>query len=502
MTSSSKQLIELARNFAGQGEAVDERVDQLILRGPFATAEEQAAWLALRGTDLTPFKSLQIYDPEIGGDLDGGDAFVGDRKFVLTIVKPKPARTAVFAFSAGVVEYLKKTPPEPQVLCAQLEPRAALEARGLILAPWDCDQPITEPAAPVPVEPRKFVRDYAPAREVADDLSPWILTKPTVVDSLERQAWTATASRRLLGGLVSSAVVENGVTWLQASGPPIVRIRADDPELAKACKALTEATTWVFLTGQDVEVRHMIFAAELARAYRADQPLTDVVVHAVESAKATYEAHVQSASRDTLKALGDLRKSVIDEAQKVTQRAQDLTSGLWRDVAVSAAPFVLKVLGDATKVANPIVTAGFYFAAAIFIVISFALQTGINESYLTNQRKARTSWFETLYGYISADERKRIADQPIADAEASYQKTKGKVGWIYIALVIILAGFGLYTLITGLSAPAPISKPPPPAAQPPATPPPPAAASSAPPPAVVAPAPVTPPPPPPGAPHP
>jgi hypothetical protein len=65
----------------------------------------------------------------------------------------------------------------------------------------------------------------------------------------------------------------------------------------------------------------------------------------------------------------------------------------WRS---SAAPFVLKVLGDATKVANPFVTAGFYLAAAGFVAISFALQTGINKSYLDNQRTARTRWFETL----------------------------------------------------------------------------------------------------------
>jgi hypothetical protein len=275
------------------------------------------------------------------------------------------------------------------------------------------------------------------------------------------------ASRRLLGGLVSTTTAEGGVTWLQASGPPIVRIRADAPELGNACMALTAGTTWVFLTGHDIEVRHMIFAAELARAYRPDQPLTDVLTHALESSKATYEAHVQSASRDTLKALGDLRKSVIDEAQKVTQRAQDLTSGLWRDVAVSAAPFVLKVMGDATKVSNPFVTAGFYFAAAIFIVVSFVLQTGINENYLANQRTARKSWFETLYGYISADERRRIADEPITNAEASYEKTKGQIRFIYLALVGVLAGFGLYTLIARPSAaalaPPSGSKAPPPA---------------------------------------
>jgi hypothetical protein len=147
-----------------------------------------------------------------------------------------------------------------------------------------------------------------------------------------------------------------------------------------------------------------------------------------------------------LKALADLRKTVIDETQKVTQRAQDLTSGLWRDVAVSAAPFVLKALGDAGKTASPAITAGFYFAAAIFIVCSFALQVRINKAFLDNQDQARTRWFMTLYGYISATERKEIAEEPINNAVESYRETRGIVASIYIVLVILLVGFGIASL--------------------------------------------------------
>ena len=224
--------------------------------------------------------------------------------------------------------------------------------------------------------------------------------------------------------------------------------------------------SWVFTSGQDIEARHLIFASELARAYRETAPLPEVFSHALDSAKATYEAHVQSSSRETLKALSELRKSVIDEAQKITQRTQDLTSGLWRDVAVSAAPFVLKILGDATKAPNPMVTAGFYFAAAIFIGISFTLQTQINKSYLNNQRAARARWFETLYNYISSDERERIADGPIRAAEQSYETTKCRIALIYSVLTLILLGFGAWEL-TQLRHANAVPAPPPAASNPP-----------------------------------
>lgn len=110
------------------------------------------------------------------------------------------------------------------------------------------------------------------------------------------------------------------------------------------------------------------------------------------AAKVTYEAHVQSSSRETLKALADLRKNVIDETQKVAQRAQDLTSTLWRDLAVSAAPFVLKIFGDAGKLNSPVISASFYFAAAAFVALSFILQWRINSAYFHSQASSRQQW--------------------------------------------------------------------------------------------------------------
>ena len=214
---------------------------------------------------------------------------------------------------------------------------------------------------------------------------------------------------------------------------------------------------WVFLSGQDAEVRQLIFAVELARAGRAGLAIPAHLRQALDFAKTTYEAHIQSASRETLKALADLRKNVVEETQKITQRAQDLTSGLWRDIAVSSAPFVVKVLSDANKAANSGITSSLYFAAAVFIIISFALQTRINGSYLENQKSARVRWFDTLYNHISAAERQRISDIPIEAAENSYEGIKRWVGLIYCVLAAILLGFGLASLPTAHEAKLPQS---------------------------------------------
>lgn len=257
--------------------------------------------------------------------------------------------------------------------------------------------------------------------------------------------------------MISSAWLEDYTVWLQASGPPPYRLRAEDPAIETGCDLLIQAANWVFLSGADIEARHIIFANELARANREDQTFVDTITRALDAAKATYEAHVQSSSRETLKALGDLRKAVVDETQKVAQKTQDLTAALWRDLAVTAAPFVLKLLGDVNKITAYSIAAGFYFGAAFFIALSFSLQWWINRAYFKSQTKSRSVWLRTLYNYVSTREREEIADIPIRDAMRNYNETQAILFVIYLILVVLLVGFGASTLWQNSSPVSPAS---------------------------------------------
>jgi hypothetical protein len=443
---NSNPVVALARSFDSRGQEVDERIDVLVLRGVFANAAEQTAAVELCQAIASPFVSAQVYDAAIGGDIGPDEDFDLARVVTVTIVKRVVDGVATFVFGWAAVQHIEKETPAKQIACFELESRATFLCRGLKVETWRLDQIFDTPATAVAISPRKLVKDFVPGREVTDDLSPWLLLQAPAVTSNIYEAWCRQAARRVLGGLVNVASQEDGQVWLQASGPPMFRIVATNPMLETGLEELTKGAEWVYLTGHDLDTRHLIFAVELARAYRPAVPFIEVVRQARESAATTYEAHVQSASRETLKALADLRKTIIDETQKITQRAQDLTSGLWRDLAVSASPFALKILGDAAKLPNIGISAGFYFAAAIFIAMSFGLQVRINGAYLENQRQARAKWFETLYAIISPTERRTIAEDPIKKAEAAYKETRLFVGIIYGVLVAILIGFGISTL--------------------------------------------------------
>ncbi len=470
MTSSSAHLVERVRELIAGGIQADERIDVLVLRGRLPSSDVQAAWIAFANEIPAPFTTLQVYDPAFGGDLVAGDAFDPDREVVINLGKPAIDGHALFLFQWAIAPYLGRRSVLARLAIADLTPAQGFRARGLEVVPWNFANPFAPPGASLgPIDPTSYVRDFVPDREVVTDLNPWILLTPPAAASQAFGAWAAVAARRLAGGLVSSAWLEDGHVWLQAAGPPIYRIRADDAVLAAARSRLTEAANWVFLSGLDIEARHLLYSGELARASRPNQDLLVTLDRTLEAAKAAYEAHVQSSSRETLKTLADLRKTVIDETQKVAQRAQDLTATLWRDLAVSATPFALKILGDAGKAPSPTITATFYFAAALFIGLSFILQWRINQSFFAGQTASRQRWMQTLYSYISAREREEIAEAPIQQAMENYRETRNVLILVYLCLMGALIAAGVHTLFQppavvaspGSGAVAPLPPPPP-----------------------------------------
>lgn len=449
MTSNSSVLLERAREFLANGAALDERVDTLILRGTLSSAEAQSAWLSFARDVPAPFGSVQVYNPDVSGDLAESDEFDSERRVQVTIAKPTVADVAAFMFQTGVETYLSSRTVQPRLLVADLKPDQAFRARGLDVAQWNLDEPIASEAPPGnPVDPSRYVRDFVPTREVATDLSPWILTAAPVTSSTTFAAWEALAARRLLAGLVSRTFVEDGRVVLQAAGPPVFNVYADSTELPSVRPELTVAAHWVFLSGIDIEARHVLFSAEMARASRPAHALSTLVAQALEGAKAAYEAHIQSSSRETLKVLADLRKTVVEETQKVTQKAQELTSTLWRDLAVFAVPLTVKYLGDAGQGSSALLSAGLCVGAAVFISLSFIVQWRTNNAFFESQQTSRRSWMRTLFSYISAVEREAIADAPIETAMRSYRETRSILLVAYIILVLILLGASLSTLWT------------------------------------------------------
>ena len=172
MTSNLIDLLAHVRKFRDAGGILDERIDALILRGAFADAAAQSDWLAFVQAPPPPIVQIQVFDPEIGGDVTTDALFDAGRCVNINIVKPTPAGVGFFFFQEGAAQYLKDPAVVSKVNVADLPPEAAFSARGMGISPWIWDDILVLPTVPVTISPTKFVSDYVPQREIVIDLSP------------------------------------------------------------------------------------------------------------------------------------------------------------------------------------------------------------------------------------------------------------------------------------------------------------------------------------------
>jgi len=241
---------------------------------------------------------------------------------------------------------------------------------GTRVQPWTADPPAPfAPSEPL-ADPREFTKDFTGTGAVPRDVRPWLLRSAPITRGATFQAWQTTALHRLTAAIADQVTWEAGATWYHLSGPPSQTFALSDADLLVLAPGLFAGAGWVYGAGFDVETRHLLLANESARAYRPDA-LIGLADRAFDSAKSAYNAYVKSSSRETLKALADLRKAVIEETQKVSQRAQDLANALWKDLAVAAAPFVVKILSDAANISTGAIAGGLAFVAAAFLAFSY-----------------------------------------------------------------------------------------------------------------------------------
>src|SRR5690606_27287850 len=101
---------------------------------------------------------------------------------------------------------------------------------------------------------------------------------------------------------------------------------------------------------RDVEVKHTLLAYELGREWPEDISWTKGFVdrgsRALDAAKTAFHAHIRETSKDTLKSLGELRKTLTEEVSKTSQQTRELLSTLWRDFVIA----ITAILGRAAFV--------------------------------------------------------------------------------------------------------------------------------------------------------
>lgn len=319
--------------------------------------------------------------------------------------------------------------------------------RGHVVEPW-----VDIPAAAAVPEPRTEAGPRRVVRSQSPDLMAPPRIEPYVAASAKVEGAAAPAWREAAATMISLALPNE----LYRDGPAAMAMLAGQPPRKLALKgtghgadgfeAQQAAAAWVYLEGADVEVRHTFLSAELSREWTAGESflsgLPKRVGPALDSARLLYKAHLRAGSKDTLKALSDLRKTLSDEVQKLLQQSRDLSAAVWRDVAVAIGALVVRLAVDASK-GGPGGGSGFawlYAVVAAYVGISYAVSVSTNRRFLGVAERSRSAWRTRLYGFLDDADYDALANGPLAEAMAAYRRAEGRttviVGFVVVFMLL------------------------------------------------------------------
>lgn len=362
--------------------------------------------------------SLQDLDP----DLEGVE---------LVALKPSvPDGVMPILTSKGFTDSLEKVDIEQIVWLEGLQ--TCVETHAVCYAPWGAEVTF-QAAEPLP-DPNRPVRVLQGGRR-CQPLDRWLLRNPDAdVSDPVLSPWRERAAYAL-SRAITQEVEPDGTLLFR--GPPPTRFRSArfDHITEASFAALQRSAAWVYENPRELESRHGLFAAEVARNAIRDGDAADLsgtLVHALEGARIAYGFGVSQQSRDALKALSDLRKAVSDETMKLAETTRSLVAALTTATVGNAGILVARLtLGK---------DSAFVSSAAALLAVALALYVGVviysGSQFLSIQQSLRVNWRDRLYRYLGEAEYQAMVTDPVGRAEANFRHAAICCGLITALMLI------------------------------------------------------------------
>lgn len=450
---SPSDILVAVRTVAARGGAISETERGLHVNGDLHAADFDT-WRAIVGNLPAGWISDIVMKDDIEGAFDVRNIAPQFLSGVRILIRKEAAPGEAVYFTADGASKLfhdEGRLAEIGVLRVA-EGLTPFRTRRCQLIPWTI--PDTQPIAHQRLQPlRPFARALS-ADAVPQDVAVWLIDGEMPEQSPVFAAWRDISSRWLAASLSSEAWVAGGNLHLAMQGPRkrVVKMENSSSSLtATVFLVLSRAAAWVYEETREAEVRHTLVAHEIAREWPGETDFfagfERVGGEALEAARMAYRLHVQGATEKTLKALGDLRKTLADDVKAVSQQSRDLLSGVWRDLTVALTAVigrVLLILGD-KPAANSAAVRLMLAATAAFIAISAGATLYANNRFSALAKDGITAWRTKLYGFLDDTEMQTFALGPLNKARAVYRRLILPVVVLYALTILGLSGFALHT---------------------------------------------------------
>lgn len=430
------QLVELIN--ATDTLRVDEREQLVIITARMTDAVNRTQWLQIVEDKPGFLSDVRINYTNSDEEYTGEDESSNEDEFLIALTKVQREGELLLLFQNSLKTNASLLPNVDRVRIADIQSTNTFKTYRSIYEHWDIEASREYESHSLLPNPREYVVELSIEAEVPADIRPWLLLQEPEVVSVAYCEWNKLAQRPLIAAISDRVTLTEDNIVYHFSGPPACSFSITDQQLSKIAKWLMESVCWVYTNEpRDANARHLLLASEWARSFRRTN-LDELGKHSLEAAQAAYRAYIKSQSRETLKVLSDLRKIVLEETQIISNRAHELAKSMWKDFAVASAPFVVKILSDASQVNNEAISVWLAYLAAVFLTFSIIVQIYLNERWILQQRHARRVWELEINTGLTTAELNEVSKAPVAKAICDFRIVKWVVVIFYVVVICLL----------------------------------------------------------------
>lgn len=435
----ARLVADLARSpGASVSETADEcRVDDATC-GDAATLARIAAAARLAGSE--GFGEVHAYG-SISDEIDLSTSLFEDvaaERLAVVLTKARSPGWCYFITARGFGNALCDALVSAPVAIWVAEAFEPFSTATSTVSPWGGTR-THAPAAGRMERPRKFVRDLTFGR-VPLEIAPWALTDLPSDGSEVFAAWCIKAVDRLAYSLPGEIRIVEGEQRIVLKGPratPIPVEPATGEWASSIIRELTEAVEWVYAQPRETEARFQFLNNHLSLDWPQGSAwpggLSRILAGSLASAREAYAFHLQDQSKDALKSLGDLRKSLQEEVARAQSTTRDLLSALWRDLAVAGVVLALKAPIGAAPALRWVT-----IATAALLAVSLCFTIFSNWRFGVLADEARSAWRRKLYAFVSEADWMVLVERPIRRGRRVYRTTLPIVAMFYLVAVLYL----------------------------------------------------------------
>ena len=368
------------------------------------------------------------------------DADVGDEPVSLVLKKASGAGFTYFVTVEAFGTSLRggDLTDNPQAVWVSVE-FEGFATEQLTISPWGGPR-VHEPASFVAETPRKFVRDLT-GGTVPERVDPWLLRGGSPAASAIFAVWREVAAQRLALALPSEVRATPTGTQVVLKGPRSAPIQIAPTRAnweAHVFPSLADAARWVYGTPRETETKFQFLNNHLSLDWRDGNSwpngLETVMAGSLTSAREAFAFYLQDQSKEAVKSLGDLRKSLQEEVAKAQSATRDLMGGLWRDFGIAGVVLALKS-PTWPQISTTEALRWITVATAVVLSISLLVTTFSNWRFNRLADVGRREWRGKLYAFLSEADWQRLVEVPIARARRLYRVTLVIV-WVMYAMAV------------------------------------------------------------------